>query len=72
VREDEVDEVLSRPGAVLKGRRRSKLALGQTSGGRYLKVIFVPDEDGEGVFVITAYALTGRALAAYKRHRRSR
>lgn len=72
VSESEVREVLLRPGVVLHGRRRSRLALGQTMAGRYLKVIFVPDEDGGGVFVITAYQLTGRALAVYRRHRRGR
>jgi hypothetical protein len=70
VSEVEVREILSGRCWVLRGRRRSKLAMGQTRSGRYLKVIFAPDEDGEGVFVITAYPLTGRGLAAFRRRRR--
>jgi hypothetical protein len=48
------------------------VAIGQTSAGRYLRVIYVPDPEPEGVFVITAYELTGGALTAYRRRRRKR
>ena len=37
------------------------MKLGQTSAGRYLQVIYSPDEEPGGVFVITAYELTGKA-----------
>jgi len=38
--------------------------------GRYLRVIYVPELDG--VFVITAYELTGKPLAAFKRRRKKK
>lgn len=70
VTEDEVREVLVRPGAVLKGGQESRFALGQTAVGRYLKVVYTPSKDIEGIFVITAYELRGKELKAYRRRRR--
>jgi Domain of unknown function (DUF4258) len=70
VDEDEVLEVLEQPGEDRAGRSGSRIALGQTASGRYLSVIYVPDDDRESVFVITAYDLTGKPLAAYRRRRR--
>jgi len=46
------------------------MKLGQTVAGRYLQVIYVPDEDPENVFVITAYELRGKARTAYRRRQR--
>jgi len=46
------------------------MKIGQTSGGRYLQVIYVPDENPESVFVITAYELQGKAKTAYRRRQR--
>jgi hypothetical protein len=37
-----------------------------------LRVIYVPDEQGDGVFVVTAWELRGKALRAYRRRRRRR
>jgi hypothetical protein len=48
------------------------MKLGQTEAGRYLQVVYVPDEDGEGVFVITAYELQGKAKKAFRRRGRRR
>jgi hypothetical protein len=70
VREHEVYEVLDSPGAVIGGRRQTQMVLGQTRVGRYLKVVCVPDEVGDGIFVVTAYTLRGNELAAYRRRRR--
>ena len=42
----------------------------ETEAGRYLKVVFVPDEGGESGFVVTAYELDGKALKAYRRTKR--
>jgi hypothetical protein len=70
VDEDEVVDVLNRPGEDRAGRDGSRVALGQTASGRYLRVIYVPEP--EGVFVITAYDLTGKPLAAYRRRRRKK
>ena len=68
VEEAEVVEVLARPGDNRPGRDGSRVALGQTRDGRYLRVVYVPEPDG--VFVITAYELRGKPLAAYRRRRR--
>ena len=35
----------------------SSVDVGQTQGGRYLRVIYVPDPETGSVFVITAYEL---------------
>jgi hypothetical protein len=48
----------------------SRMKLGQTATGRYLQVIYVPDEDPESVFVITAHELQGKAKTAYRRRQR--
>lgn len=39
------------------GRKGSRVAIGQTRSGRYLRVIYVPDPEPDSVFVITAYEL---------------
>ena len=72
VNEDEVEDVLRAPGEDRPGRECSRVALGQTRAGRYLRVIYVPDPEPQSVFVITAYELSGRPLAAYRRRRRRR
>src|SRR4051812_3687098 len=43
-------------------RENSRVHLGQTSAGRYLKVVSVPDEGSDSAFVVTAYELRGKAL----------
>ena len=70
VREDEVEDVLRRSGEDRPGKNGSRVALGQTRAGRYLRVIYVPDPEPDSVFVITAYELSGKALTAYRRRRR--
>jgi len=35
-------------------------------------VIYIPDEIGDSVFVVTAYPLAGRELKAYRRRKRKR
>ncbi len=72
VQEAEVEEVLRNPGEDRPGRESSRVALGQTASGRYLRVIYVPDPEPDSVFVITAYDLTGKPLKAYRRRRRRR
>ena len=72
VYEDEAEDVLSNPGEDRQGKEGSRIAIGQTLGGRYLRVIYVPDPDPESVFVITAYELRGKPLTAYRRRRRRR
>jgi hypothetical protein len=46
--------------------------IGRTAAGRLLLVICVPDDDGEGVFVVTAYDLAGKPLKAHNRRMRKR
>ena len=70
VSELEVIEVLEQPGEDLPGRDGSRVALGKTIDGRYLRVIYVADPGPQSVFVITAYELEGKPLAAYKRRRK--
>lgn len=72
VTEDEVEDVLLKPGEDRLGRESSRIALGQTSTGRYLRIIYVPDPEQHSVFVITAYELSGKPLTAYKRRRRKK
>jgi hypothetical protein len=57
--ENEVEDILSRPGEDKRGRENSRVATGQTQAGRYL-------------CVITAYDLRGKALAAYRRCRQKK
>ena len=57
--EDEVMDVLDKPGEDRPGREASRIPLGQTSAGRYLRIIYVPDPEPNSVFVITAYELSG-------------
>jgi len=72
VDEDEVEEVLNTPGEDRPGREGSRVAIGQTRAGRYLRVIYVPDPEPESIFVITAYQLIGKPLVAYWRRRRKK
>jgi len=70
VSESEVEDVLRRPGEDRPGREGVRVAIGQTRTGRYLRVIYVPEPQLDGVFVITAYDLKGKPLGAYKMRRR--
>ena len=70
VKETEVEEVLSSPGEDRPGREGSRVAIGKTPDGRYLRVIYVPDPEPNSAFVITAYELRGKPLVAYRRRRR--
>lgn len=70
--EDDVIEVLEKPGEDRAGREGARIALGKTASGRYLRVIYVPDPEPDSVFVITAYDLTGKSLVAFRRRRRKK
>jgi hypothetical protein len=72
VDEDEVREVIGKPAEDRAGRDGSRIALGQTAAGRYLRVIYVPDPDPDSVFVVTAYELAGKPLAAFRRRRKKK
>ncbi len=68
ITEYEVENVLINPGEDRKGKEGSRVAIGQTSSGRYIKIIYVPEPNS--IFVITAYELTGKPLSAYKKRRK--
>jgi hypothetical protein len=70
VTEKEVEEVLRGRGEDVRGTRGSRRKIGQTMAGRYLQVFYVPDEDPESVFVITAYEPQGKAKRAFRRRQR--
>jgi hypothetical protein len=71
VSEEEVEDVLRKPMEDRPGREGSRVALGKTEEGRYLRVIYIPDPAPETVFVITSYPIGPKALRALgRRHRR--
>jgi hypothetical protein len=72
VREAEVEDVLRKPGEDRPGKENSRIAIGQTRAGRYLRVIYVPDPEPDSLFVITSYELVGKPRKAYRRRCRRR
>jgi len=70
VSELEVEQVMRGAGEDLAGQRGARMKLGQTAAGRFLQVIYVPDDGGESVFIITAYELRGKAKTAFRRRQR--
>lgn len=72
VSENELIEVLDAPGEDRGGREGSRVALGQTGAGRYLRVIYVLDAESHDIFVLTAYELTGKPLASYRKRKRKK
>lgn len=72
VSEREIEDVLTRSGEDRPGRENSRVAIGQTESGRYLRVIYVPDPEPDSVFVITGYEMKGKPLVAYRRRRRAK
>ena len=70
ITEREAEEVLLSPGEDRPGHDGTRVAIGQTQSGRYLRVIYVADAEPDSVFVITACELTGKPLLAYRRRRR--
>lgn len=72
VKENEAEHILRNPVEDRPGKEGSRVAVGQTPEGRYLRVIYVPDPEPDSVFVITAYELRGKPLTAYRRRRKRR
>lgn len=72
VTEEDVEEVMFNPGEDRPGRDGARIVIGQTSGGRYLRVVYVVDPEPESTFVITAFEVTGKPLSAYKRRRKKK
>src|ERR1700736_866471 len=72
VTEVEAEWILAHSGEDEACSGGSRQALGQTVDGRYLRVVYVSDEEGDGVFVVTAYPLAGKQLKAFRRRQRRR
>jgi hypothetical protein len=72
VNEAEAEWILAHPGEEEVCSGDSRQALGQTPSGRYLRVVYVADDEGDGVFVVTAYPLAGKQLKAFRRRQRRR
>jgi hypothetical protein len=72
VTEDEVRQVLENIVEDRPSSKDSRIAMGQTEGGRYLRVIYVPDAGRDSAFVVTAFPLTGKLLKAHRRFKRRR
>ena len=70
--EREVADVVGRPIEDRPGREGSRVAIGQTREGRFLRVVYVPDGQPGSVFVITAYELGPKALRALRRRRKKK
>ena len=70
VEESEVEEVLGRPWEDRPGHDDSRVALGQTRAGRYLRVVYVPDASDRSIFVVTAYEPGRKVIQALRRRRR--
>ena len=68
----EVEDILAQPVQDIRGRNDSRIAIGQTGEGRYLRVIYVPDPVPDSVFVITAYELGPKAKRAIRRRKKKK
>jgi len=66
----EAVDVLTNCDFVYNGRKGTRIAVGQTRHGRYLRVIYRTDERDNSRLVITAYDLPPKAKAAFRRRRR--
>jgi hypothetical protein len=72
VLEDEAAAVLERPHEDRPGKEGSRVAVGHTRAGRWLRVIYVPDPAPRSIFVITAYELGPKAKRAIRRRHRKK
>ena len=72
IKEYEVIEILNKPGEDRPGKEDSRVAIGKTENGRYLKVVYVLDKNDSSIFVITAFEIKGKILSAYKKRKRKK
>ncbi|MCZ7644206.1 MAG: DUF4258 domain-containing protein [Planctomycetota bacterium] len=72
VSEAEVEAIIARPMEDRPGSEGSRVALGRTKAGRYLRVVYVPDSEPGSFFVVTAFELAGKPLKALKRRMKKR
>lgn len=72
VTEQEVEEVMRGSGDDSAGNEDSRIKIGKTAAGRYVQVVYVPDADRKGAFIITAYEPTPKSKKAFRRRKRSK
>ena len=72
VSEREVEDILRKPLQDIRGRDNSRIAIGLTEAGRYLRVIYVPDAAPDSLFVVSAYELGPKVKRAVRRKRRKK
>lgn len=72
VTEREVGDVLDEPLEDRSGKEGSRVAIGRTNAGRFLRVIYLPGPGAGEAFVITAFDLGPKALRAMRRRIRRR
>ena len=73
VDENEVKDVMLNALEHRPGRDGARLALGQTRGGRYLRVVYKPDDyPPDSFFIITAFDIRGNELRSLRRRQRRR
>ena len=73
ITEEEVEQVFeSRSTEDRLSRGETRMLVGMTAAGRCLRIIYAPDPEPDSVFVITAYELRGKPLAAFRRRQRRR
>jgi hypothetical protein len=72
VSEQEVAEALVDRLESIRGRGTSIISIGRTRAGRYLKVIYSPDDFGADIFVITAFDVPPKQIRAVKRRLKRR
>jgi hypothetical protein len=70
VDEQDMADVLADPLEDRPGREGAWVALGQTRTGRYVRVVYVPDEGRRSAFVITAYPVGFKVVRALRRRRK--
>ncbi len=70
IHEQEVIGLLRRPGQRVRRSDGTLVAEGQTTAGRYLRVIYREHRKPDYLFVITAYDLSASAKRAYRRRHR--
>jgi len=72
VTEGEVEQVVWQPLERTPSRDGTFIASGRTLAGRYLKVVYKPDDERYTILVITAYDMPPRQVRALNRRSRRR
>lgn len=73
VEEYEAEDVMQSALEDRPARNGTREALGQTRDGRYLRVVYVPDDSpANSFFIITAIDIRGNELRAFRRRQRRR